>query len=192
MNALEAADTGDLKPLVDLFADVQRFDLQEAINAIRSLRAEESVQAIEAAAAAARQSQDATAPRMAGALDDLTGVASARFEEVVAQAQRTFESQGVVVSATVASGDASEVSWPRESLEAVGRYGQFDGERPSRWVALRLGLPARPENDVRLAIVLHPTGGNPRAYEAWEVLLMRPDGDGDWRRPLQCQQPVSL
>ena len=60
LDALEAADKGDLKPLVDLFADIQRSDLQEALKTIRSLRGEASVQAIEAAAAAARQSQDAT------------------------------------------------------------------------------------------------------------------------------------
>ena len=180
LDALRAADKGDLKPLVDLFANIQRSDLQAALKTIRSLRGEEAVQVIEAAAAAARQSQDATVTRVAGALDELVRVASVRFEEVAAETQRAFEAQGVVVSASVSSGDANEVSWPRESLKAVGRYGQFDVERPSRWVALRLGLPARPENDVRLAIVLHPTGGNPRAYEALEVLLMRPRGDGEW------------
>ena len=181
LDALRAADQGDLKPLVDLFANIQRSDLQAALKTIRELRGEESVQAIEAAAAAARQSQDATTGRLAGALDELVRVASVRFEEVVAETQRAFESRGVVVAALVADGDANEVSWPRESLEAVGRHGSFDAERPARWVSLRLGLPARQQTHVRLAIVLHPTGGHPRAYEASEVLLMHPDGDGGWK-----------
>ena len=38
LDALRAADKGDLKPLVDLFADIQRFDLGEALKTIRSLR----------------------------------------------------------------------------------------------------------------------------------------------------------
>ncbi|MXW25181.1 MAG: Fic family protein [Dehalococcoidia bacterium] len=190
--ALESADHGDLKPLVDLFANIQRSDLQESLKVIRKLRGEESVQAIEAAAAAARQSRDATLPRVAGALDELVRVASVRFEEVVAETQRAFESEGVVVAALVADGDANEVSWPRESLEAVGRHGSFDAERPSRWVSLRLGLPPRPETHVRLAIVLHPAGGQPRRYAASEVLLMRPEDDGGWSSRSSTGTPFSF
>ncbi len=180
--ALQAADKGDLKPLVDVFAEIQRNDLQEALKIIRALRGEESVQAIEAAAAAARQSQDATTAKVAGALDELVRVASVRFEEVAAETQRAFESQGVVVSATVSRGDPSEASWPRESLEVVVRNsGRLDADRPPHWGALRLGVPARPETDMQLVIVLFPRGGPPRAYEAAEVLSTNPDGDGGWR-----------
>lgn len=180
LDALEEADKGDLKPLVDLFADVQRSDLREALKTIRSLRGEDSVQAIEAAAVAARQSQDATVPRVAGALDDLTGVASARLEAIAAQAQGAFESQGVVVSASVTSGDTNDASWVKQSFEVVGRHGVVDLDRPSRWVSLRLGLPARPEGDIRLAVALYSEGGRPRQYAASEVLLTHPQDNGEW------------
>ncbi len=40
LDALEAGDRGDLKPLVDLFADIQIGDLNEAIRSIRELRGE--------------------------------------------------------------------------------------------------------------------------------------------------------
>lgn len=182
LDALEAADSGNLKPLVDLFANIQRSDLQESLKVIRELRGEESVQAIEAAAAAARQSQDATAPRVAGALDELVRVASVRFEEVVAETQRAFESQGVVVSASVSSADGDS-SWPREVLLVLGRYGSpgsISLERPSRWASLSLGLPARSDLDVRLVVVLHPTGVQPRRYAASEILFMHPGEDGEW------------
>ena len=178
--ALEVADKGDLKPLVDLFANIQRSDLQESLKAIRELRGEESVQAIEAAAAAARQSQDATTPRVADALDEMVRVASVRFEEVAAETQRAFESQGVVVSTSVLNGDPDQTSFPREISDVVAIRSHVDAERPSRWVALRLGLPARSEVDTQLAVVLHAVGGHPRRYEASEVLLTQPHSDGGW------------
>ena len=180
LDALEAADKGDLKPLVDLFADIQRSDLQEALKIMRTLRGEEAVQAIEAAAVAARQSQDATTARLAGALDELIRVALVRFEEVAAETQRAFEAQGVVVSASVSSGDLSEAPSPRQLLEFMGRHGHLDVERPLRWVALRLGLPARSDMDIRLVIVLYPVGTQPRRYAASEVFCTHPLDDGDW------------
>ena len=180
LDALRAADQGDLKPLVDLFANIQRFDLQAALKTIRSLRGEEAVQAIEAAASAARQSQDATTARVEGALDDLIRVASVRLEEVAAETQRAFEAQGVVVSASVSGGDANDASSPREILQVMGRQGYVDVERPSRWVALRLGLPARSDMDIRLVIVLYPAGSQPRRYAASEVLCTHPRDDGEW------------
>lgn len=178
--ALQAADKGDLTPLVDLFADVQRDDLESALKIIRGLRGEASIQAIETAAAAARQSQDSTTGRLEGALDELIRVASVRFEEIAAETQRAFESQGVVVSAVVSSGDAHEASVPREILEVVQRYGYIDPERPSRWVSLRLGLPARSDLDIRLVIALYPAGTQPRRYAASEVLCAHPRDDGEW------------
>ena len=182
LDALEEADKGDLKPLVDLFADIQRSDLREALKTIRSLRGEEAVQVIEAAASAARQSQDATTARVAGALDQLIRVASVRLEEIAAETQSAFESQGVVVSASVSGDDGDETSWPKQILDFAGRQGYMDMERPSRWVSLRLGLPARSDMDTRLVIVLHPAGIQPRRYAASEVLFMRPGGDGEWGR----------
>ena len=141
---------------------------------------EEAVQAIEAAASAARQSQDATTAGVAGALDQLARVTSVRLEEVAAETQRAFEAQGVVVSASVSGGDANDASSLREILQVMGRQGYVDVERPSRWVALRLGLPARSDMDIRLVIVLYPAGVQPRPYAASEVLCTHPRDDGEW------------
>lgn len=179
IDALEAADKGDLRPLVDLFADIQIGDLRETLKTVRSLRGEETVRALEAAAAAARQSQDATTTRVAGALDELVRVASVRFEEIVAETQRAFEAEGVVVSASISSGDASEVSWPRSILNFVERDGHIGAERPSRWIGLQLGLPARSEVAIRLVVLLYPAGRQPRQHAA-SAFPMRPLGDGGW------------
>ena len=120
LDALEAADKGDLKPLVDLFADVQRSDLQEALKTIRSLRGEESVQAIEAAAAAARQSQDATVTRVAGALDDLIGGIGSLSKR--SQRRRNVPSSRKALWFPPRSPAATPTRsrGPRQILEAVG------------------------------------------------------------------------
>ena len=180
LDALQAADKGKLKPLVDLFADVQLADLQEALKIIRSLRGEETVQAIGAAATAARQSQEATAARVAGALGELIRVASVRFEEIAAETRHAFETQGVVVSTTISDGDATDFVWSGQILEDVKRRSSIDTERPWRWVSLRLGLPARPEMDAQLVIVLYSTGRQPRQYAASAFLMRPPRGDRDW------------
>ena len=187
--ALESADRGDLTPLVDLFANIQRSDLQESLKVIRELRGEESVKAIEAAATAARQSQDATTARVESALDELVRVASVRFEEVAAETQRAFEAQGVVVSASVTSGKFTEAALPAQILQVVGSYGHVEAERPSRWTSLRLGLPARPALDVRLFVVLHPAGNQRRRYMASELLLARPRSDGAWESTTTANDP---
>ncbi len=180
LDALRAADRGDLKPLVDLFADIQRADLQDALKIIRALRGEETVQSIEAAAEAARHTQDATIERVAGILDELMRVAVVRFEEIAVETQHAFESQGVVVSTLVSDDDANDLLWTRHILAAVSDQGyRMDVERPWRCGSLRLGLPARPEADVRLGVVLYATGNQPRGYAA-SAFLMRPY-DGDWQ-----------
>ena len=189
LDALGAADEGDLKPLVDLFVDIQRSDLQDALKIIHTLRGEEAAQAIEAAAEAARQTQDATKERVAGMLDELMQFASVRLEDVAVETQRAFESQGVVVSTLVSDDDANDIVWSRHILDAARDQGYpMDLERPWRCGSLRLGLPARPEADVRLGVVLYATGPQPRRYAA-STFLMRSDGDGDWQLRRSARNP---
>ena len=189
LDALKAADKGELKPLVDLFADVQRADLQEALKIIRSLRGEEAVRALAAAAEAARQTQDATMERVAGILDQLMHVASVRFEDIAVETQHAFESQGVTVSTLVSEDDSNDIVWSKHILEAAKDQGYpMDVERPWRCGSLRLSLPARPEADVRLGVVLYATGNQPRRYAA-STFLMRSDGDGDWELRRTANHP---
>ncbi len=176
LDALGAADKGDLKPLVDLFANIQRSDLQESIKTISSLRGEETVQAIEAAAAAARRTQDATTAGVATSLDKLMRVAQVRLEEVAAETQRAFESQGVVVSISVSGDGTSEAGWSTHLLEAMKNTGyRMNSDRPWRWTSLGLGLPARPEVDSRLAVSVSGSGSHPRQHMASAFLLRRSD-----------------
>ena len=180
IDALKAADKGDLKPLVDLFADVQLSDLQAALKTIRELRGEEAIRAVEAAAAAARRSQDAVMDRIAGTLDELARLASIRLEEVAAETQRAFESQRVVVSTYVSDDEGSEHWWYRQIVEAAKQHDYFANlERPRRWASLKLGLPSREETDTSLVISLHGAGRRAGRHAVTAFLTQRLE-DGDW------------
>ena len=179
-DALQSADGGDLKTLVDLFADIQVQDLKETIKAVESLRGEGAVKAVEAAAAAARRSQDAVMERIADTLDELATVASFRVEEVAAETERAFEREGVVVSTYVSGDEGEEHWWHRQIVKAAKEHDYFaDLERPRRWVSLKLGLPAREETDTRLVISLHGVGRRTGRHAVTAFLTQRL-GDGDW------------
>ena len=180
LDSLEAADKGDLKPLVDLFADVQIGDLKEALKTVRSLRGEDTVKAVEAAAAAARRSQDGSMARIAGTLDNLARLAAVRLEEIAAETQRAFEQQGVVVSTYVSGDEGSEHWWHRQIVKAAKQHDYYaDLERPRRWTSLRLGLPAREETETRLVISLHGVGWRGGRHAVTAFLTERLEA-GDW------------
>ena len=177
LDALETADAGDLRPLVDLFAEIQGADLRAALKLVRSLRGEEAVRAVEAAAAAARRTQGATAARVATALDALMRVAQVRLEEVAAEMQRAFESQGVIVWASVAGDETGDAASSNDIREIFDRNGYpIDPGRPWHWRALGLGLPARPDTDSRIAVMVAGSGDHPRQYRASALLLGGRDG----------------
>lgn len=188
-DALEAADEGDLGPLVNLFADIQIGDLNDGLRLVRSLRGEETVKAVEEAAVAARQSQDATMVRIATTLDELAGIAALRMEEVAAETQRAFESQGVVVSTYVSGDEERRDWWHRQIVKAAKAHGYFaDLDRPRRWVSLRLGLPAREGTDTGLVVSLHGVGRRVDQHAVTAFLTERPE-EGAWDTHVVAREP---
>ena len=107
-------------------------------------------------------------------------VAQVRFEEIAAETQRAFESQGVVISISVSSDETSEATWSTHILEAVKNTGyRMHPDRPWRWGSLGLGLPARPEMDSRIAVSVSGSGNHPRQYMA-SAFLMQRQSDEEW------------
>ena len=78
LDTLEAADNGDLKPLVDLFADIQIDDLNDAIKSIRELRGETVVKVSESLAERAKRRKAVSQERVDHVMDHLIGVAETR------------------------------------------------------------------------------------------------------------------
>ena len=160
IEALETADDGELKPLVDLFADRQITDLQEAMGAIRELRGETVITATESVAERARRRKDAVRDRAAGVMDDLLQIASVRLEETVGELYRSFRAQGVEVSAQVRADDEDRRDWWSWQIIDAARHHQYYAEldRPRRWVSMQLRLPEIERDETRFVVSLHAVG----------------------------------
>ena len=157
LDALEAADRGDLKPLVDLFADIQISDLQEAIAALRELRGEPIVRVAESIAERAKRRKEESQEQAVGAFDDLIQITQARLEEAAGELQRALGNAGVDVQAEMGTDDPNSYDlWSWQIIEA-GRIHRYlaDLSRPRRWVSLRLSLPEIERRQARLVISFH-------------------------------------
>ncbi len=157
LDALAAADGGDLKPLVDLFADIQIADLQEAMSSIRSLRGETLVKVTDSIAERVKRRKQASQEHAVGIMGDLLDVAMVRLQEAAAELQRAL---GADVSARVFTDDDDKLEWwSWQIIEAARKHEYYaDLKRPRRWVSLRLGLPAIERAESRLVISLHAVG----------------------------------
>ena len=158
-DALEAADGGDLKPLVDLFADIQIADLRESMRVIRSLRGQLIVSMTESIAEQARKRQEASRSQDDEIVGILYDIAHRRLEEVAAEIMYNFEQQGVRVQAQVMPADEEKWFWWRAQLISVAQHFDYYAvlER-QRWVNLRIRLPELERTQTRFVISLHPEG----------------------------------
>ena len=157
LDALAAADSGDLKPLVDLFADIQIGDLQEAITSIRSLRGRRIANVTDSIAERVRRRKQAAQQSAVGIMDDLLKIASVRLEEAEAELERAL---GTDVLARVFTDDADKQDWwSWQIIDAARKHGYYvELDRPRRWVSLRLDLPEIEKEQTRLVISLHAVG----------------------------------
>ena len=180
LDALESADKGDLRPLVDLFADVQMADLQDAIQSIRELRGETIVKVTGSLAERARRRQADFQKRAAALLDDLVRIAHRRLEEAAAELQRAFGREGVEIHSQVLADDPEKHGWwSRQIITAAQEHGYYaEIDRPRRWVSLHLGLPGIEREETRLVVSLHAIG-RAADYHAATAFLTWPIAGGD-------------
>ena len=194
LDALETADDGDLRPLVDLFADIQITDFQEAMGAIRELRGETIVTVTDTLAERARRRRDVLRKRAAGVMDGLLRIAQTRFEESGAELRRAFGGNGMAISVQVRSDDEhpqenSREWWSRQIIETAKAHEHFaDLDRPRRWVALYLNLPEIREA-TRFVVSLHAVG---RAADLHAVtaFLTNPVTSGEDDEPRRWESRV--
>ena len=108
LDALASADDGDLRPLVDLFADIQVSDLTEAIRAVRTVRGEGLVRVSESAAAQVARRLTREEDAIVSVSDDLVLQAEQVFGSVAAELRRAFQKVDVDLRATVRRGSEDE------------------------------------------------------------------------------------
>lgn len=155
--ALEAADAGDLQPLVNLFANIQSADLESAITFVREIRGEGVRQIASAAAAAARRRRQEHEAQLDAAAGAVVEQAENRLREVAVELEQAFDSEGVSLYTTVMQSDESNATWWHyQVVSAAKRYGYFaDLGRPRRWVQLRLALEGPGSTRWNLVVSFH-------------------------------------
>ncbi len=157
LDALAVADSGDLKPLVDLFADIQIADLQEAMRFIHELRGETLVAVTDSIAERLKRRKLAVQERATSVMDDLVQVVTVRLEEAAAELQRSL---GEDVRVHVFVDDPTREDWWRwQIIEAARQFDYFaELSRPHRWISLQLRIPDIKEEETRFVFSLHAVG----------------------------------
>ena len=160
LNALEAADGGDLSPLVTLFAHIQQQDIGAAIEILRSLRGEGVAQQARSAAERARQRQQQMVSATNELTDRLVTMGTTRLEEVRLELEQQFADQQVSIEAFVHENAPHEEAWWNRQVIEMARlhdyWADLSGHR--RWVRLRLRLPEMSNDQTSIVLSFHQMG----------------------------------
>jgi len=154
IDALEKADAGDLAPLVNLFANIQTADLENAITFVRDIRGEGIKDIATAAANATKRRLDQDEEAVATLTAELADIAEARLTEVSRELQQAFSEAGVTLDATVLRDNAeNEGYWHQQIVSAAKEYRYYaDLSRFKHWIQMRLNI--RSGNVARWHIVV--------------------------------------
>ncbi len=160
LDALAAADRGNLKLLVDLFADIQIHDLRAAIESFRELRGETVIKAAESLAQRASRRKEASQEQAVAVMNRLADVVITRLGEAKGELERAFKKEKVSVSAEVFADSKGRYDWwSWQIIDAARTFRYYaDLARPRRWVSLRLSLPEIETEGSRLVLSLHAVG----------------------------------
>ena len=196
LDALESADRGDLKLLVDLFADIQIADLNEAIISLRELRGETVVTVTESLAERARRRKEASQEKAAEVIDGLVRIARTRLEEAGGELKRAFGQQGVDVAIRLLADEEDKRDWwSWQIIDAARKHGYYaDLARARRWVSLCLRVPEIDDEEVRFVLSLHAVGRAADLHAA-TAFLTNPLGSGEgldsrrWHNDVVSEHP---
>ncbi|MGI8551613.1 MAG: hypothetical protein ACR2PL_12640, partial [Dehalococcoidia bacterium] len=142
LHSLESADTGDLAPLVSLFANIQTKDLEDAITFVREIRGAGIREIAEAAADAAKRQVQESQEKLEVLTRQLSEIAENRFREVSFELEQAFDEVSVKLEALVSHSDSSNEYWWSHQILTAARQYQYYAEmgRPRKWVRLRLRI----------------------------------------------------
>lgn len=165
LDALETADRGDLKCLVDLFADIQISDLNEAIHSVRELRGQSMVRLAETLAGRTSRRNVASQEKANQVMERLIGIAKTRLEEVKGELENAFGNIGnignkVSLDARVQTDEPGTRHWWTFQISEAAKKQEYyaDINRSRRWVLLSLKRPELEDGVTRLVISLHAVG----------------------------------
>ncbi len=196
LEGLESADDGDLKPLVDLFADVQIEDLRASIEMFRELRGKPLLNVAQTLAKRVRRRKSASRERAAEVLDRLIESARVRLDESRGELELAFGGQEVSFKCHVGTDDEDTRDWWSWQIMEAARRHQYhaDLKRPRRWAMLRLSLPELEGEGGRIVLSLHAVGRAADLHAATMFLtwpLEHDDGSSSrrWRNEVLSDDP---
>jgi Fic family protein len=169
LDALVAADDGDLGPLVSLFANVVSTDLDDAITFVRTMHGRDVKAIASAAVEAVRRSLTADEAAAAELTDHYAELAHARLVEVEQELEGAFQSsidsstqyRERVYADAYDSGPTMNWreeprNWRRQSLRAASEFG-YSPDLNRNWRGVGLQLPGSGLISIRwhIAISFH-------------------------------------
>jgi Fic family protein len=150
LDALVEADGGDLKPLIDLFANVVSADLNETITFVRSAHGRDIRSIAVAAAEATRRHVIQSQQNFRIVTEQYRKIAGARLREAAGELSNAFSAAFAGLASTHLAwivqdeGDHAKSSeargrWHDQIVHAASVYGYTpDFSHPRRWIALKL------------------------------------------------------
>jgi hypothetical protein len=150
LDALVEADGGDLKPLVDLFANVVSADLNDTITFVRSVHGRDIRAIAVAAAEATMRHVIQSEPNFRVVTEHYRKVAAGRLRQAVGELNSAFTAVFPGLTSKQLAwiiqdeGDRAKSSearghWHDQIVYAASEYGYTpDFSQPKRWVALKL------------------------------------------------------
>ena len=195
-DALEMADAGHLRPLVDLFADVQKSDLNDAIHSLRELRGETVVAVARSVAKLAKQAERERSEQSFEVMDALVSVAATRLAEVSGELRQAFEEAGTEVEARVLGDAGQETRWYQQIVETAKKHGYFAQlDQPRRWAALHLRRPGHSAGYARLVVSFHAVGRAANLHAATAFLRGNEEGGDEsegWWTDVISEKPFNF
>jgi Fic family protein len=195
LDALEAADKGDLLPLVELFDTLQRAGFMQALSVAAQVTREQDELAVVLTAIRDRLAarEEVTSSELERLAVDLRDDAHDLMTEVRDELRSVLKGRGVLGRVFVDADAAETAMWYRsQRIDLAGEFDYFaDFTRYNHWVQLKIDLDGR--FDVLLSVtgVGRNTGALAAVVGAWEV---SPNGeDGSDQRPVQVvsQEPFT-
>lgn len=186
LDALGSADKGDLAPLVNLFANIQSQDLEDAITFVRQIRGGGIATIARAAADAAKRQVQQHEERTQQLTEQLLDVARNRLREVAAELQAAFREAGVQLDAFVGQNDETNEGWWTGQILSTARKYQYYAEigRLRRWVQIRLSIPSMEAPRRHIVISFHHKEARAGLMAAVMFMTSSEVGDEDARQPI--------
>jgi Fic family protein len=157
LDALERADQEDLKPLIDLFADIQIQDLSKAMETLRELRGEGITRIASSAAERVKLKEQVTEEEARQLTQQLVAVAQTKLEEIRSELELSFRRQGVRIDASVFQNTDERATWWTFQIIQTARHHGYraDLDRLRYWVQLRLRLDQLGRTQTNVIVSFH-------------------------------------